>query len=48
MLLVVDEEEPAVDVLDDLLPLSADLVSEPLLLLAAGALPEDEPRLSVR
>jgi hypothetical protein len=53
---VLLEEEDGVDgvLLDDepdddeLLPLSEDLLSEPLLLLAAGALPDDEPRLSVR
>jgi hypothetical protein len=47
VLLDAEVDEPDVGVLDDELPPSEDLLFESLLL-AAGALPEDEPRLSVR
>jgi hypothetical protein len=40
---VLVDDEP-----EDVLPLSEDLLSEVLPLLAAGALPDEEPRLSVR
>lgn len=46
--MLLDDEEPVDGVLDEALPLSEDLLSEPLLLFPAGALLEDEPRLSVR
>jgi hypothetical protein len=49
VLLDADEDDPDVEVLDDdVLPLSEDLLSELPALLVAGALPDDELRLSVR
>jgi hypothetical protein len=43
-----DEPDDAEDAGFALLPESELLLSEPLLVLAAGLLPDDEPRLSVR
>jgi hypothetical protein len=50
---LLEDEEPLDDPVpddepDDVLPLPEGLLSDVLLLLAAGALLDDEPRLSVR